>query len=196
MGSLIATFEHTEMRGKESWIEEREGVVRVDFAIPGYSPSKGSYLMSSLQALRQFALMTSVEGWFLQPGTEGLWHGWASKQNVDGVMEAIETEFEYEVWTEEKRIEARLEGWALSIVIEHDMPALRITRIDPAKHTLFKETGEEPQKFAVVDVPAFENDQAAFDWVQEEARKDTSAGFSGTIHQVAISMTERKIGLL
>ena len=81
---ILRHKEHT--RNTERWQLTEDGNVHVEFSCPTNSPSHGEHEMSPLQALRQFALMTSWnEGW--QLANDSGWHEYVD--NMDTVSDMV-----------------------------------------------------------------------------------------------------------
>lgn len=85
---------------KEMWTITRNGDVKVEALRPGQYPPKFKLVMTPLQALRQYALLTSDKGGFLVGESDNKWHAF-----VEGVMLPTEKEAE-----EEPELEGRSNG--------------------------------------------------------------------------------------
>lgn len=68
---VLMILRHTDHDHFEEWYDAGEGQVFVTSDCPANYPTNSSHFMSTPQALRQFALMTSTEGWVLLED-----HGW------------------------------------------------------------------------------------------------------------------------
>ena len=63
----------------EKWYITVDNTIFAYFNTPLNNPQKGTHIMSPFQAMRQFCLMTSIEGWKIE-GSSILWHQFVEQQ--------------------------------------------------------------------------------------------------------------------
>lgn len=68
---LLLILTHDTYNHFEEWFDAGDGQIFVASNTPANYPTNSSHYMSSTQALRQYALMTSTEGWAVLED-----HGW------------------------------------------------------------------------------------------------------------------------
>lgn len=66
---LVLTLKHTEYPHYEFWYADGLDMIHVKWDCPYNYPSKGEHDMSVREALIQFALMTTTEGWEVDEDT-------------------------------------------------------------------------------------------------------------------------------
>ena len=87
---LILTLQHHVYPDHfEFWYLNPDGTIHAVSITPHNVPVKDEGNLSQLQALRQFALMTSGENWHVL-GATSPWHGFVEEMNVDNVPETPE----------------------------------------------------------------------------------------------------------